>query len=87
MARLGGDIEAMERLQSQLKQRSGEVTRLRSDMTSMIQNTWWEGPAANRFKTEWNGNYSSSLQKLEQLLEELGMEVQRRKDALIQVSN
>ncbi|GMV85069.1 MAG: hypothetical protein AMXMBFR80_09260 [Dehalococcoidia bacterium] len=87
MARLGGDIEAMERLQSQLKQRSGEVTRLRSDMTSMIQNTWWEGPAANRFKTEWNGNYSSSLQKLEQLLDELGMEVQRRKDALVQVSN
>lgn len=87
MARLGGDIEAMARLQSQLKQRSGEVTRLRSDMTSMIQNTWWEGPAANRFKSEWQGNYSSSLQKLEQLLEELGQEVQRRKDALIQVSN
>ncbi|GMV85067.1 MAG: hypothetical protein AMXMBFR80_09240 [Dehalococcoidia bacterium] len=87
MARLGGDIEAMERLQGQLRQRSGEVSRLRGDLTSMISNTWWEGPAANRFKSEWQGNYSSSLQKLEQLLEELGMEVQRRKDALIQVSN
>jgi uncharacterized protein YukE len=86
MPRLGGDIEGMERLQSQLKQRGQEVQKLRSEMTNMIQNTWWEGPAANRFKTEWNGQYSQSLQKLEALLGDLGQEVQRRKDALIQVS-
>jgi uncharacterized protein YukE len=86
MPRLGGDIEAMERLQSQLKQRGQDIQRLRSEMTNMIQSTWWEGPAANNFKNEWNGQYSSSLQKLEALLADLGQEVQRRKDALIQVS-
>jgi uncharacterized protein YukE len=86
MPRLGGDIEGMERLQAQLKQRGQDIQRLRSEMTNMIQSTWWEGPAANRFKTEWNGQYSQSLQKLEALLADLGQEVQRRKDALIQVS-
>ena len=86
MPRLGGDIEAMERLQSQLKQRGQDVQQLRSEMTNMIQSTWWEGPAANNFKTEWNGQYSQSLQKLEALLVDLGQEVQRRKDALLQVS-
>ncbi len=86
MARLGGDIESMERLQGQLKQRSNEVQNLRSGLTSMIQNTWWEGPAASRFKTAWDTEYKNSLMKLETLLAELGGEVQRRKDALVQVS-
>ena len=86
MSKLGGDIPQMEQLQSQLKQRGQEVQQLRSQLTNMIQGTWWEGPAAQRFKTEWNGQYSQSLQKLETLLAELGQEVQRRKDALIQVS-
>jgi WXG100 family type VII secretion target len=86
MAQLGGDIEGMQQLQSQLKQRSGEVSRLRSDLTNMVNNTWWKGPASDRFRSEWNGQYSSSLQKLEQLLDELGQEVQRRKQALIDVS-
>lgn len=86
MAQLGADIEGMQQLHGQLKQRSGEVSRLRSDLTGMVNNTWWKGPAADRFRSEWNGQYSSSLQKLEQLLNELGQEVQRRKQALIDVS-
>jgi len=85
-SQLGGDIDQMGQLQSQLRQRSGDVQQLRTSLTSMIQNTWWQGPAASRFKDEWNGQYSGSLQKLEQLLDELGQEVQRRKDALVQVS-
>jgi len=86
MTKLGGDIAQMEQLQGQLKQRSRDVQTLRSQLTNMIQGTWWEGPAATRFKNEWNGQYSQSLMKLEQLLDELGQEVQRRKEALIQVS-
>lgn len=86
MPKLGGDIEQMQQLQAQLKQRSQEVSQLRSQLTNMVQSTWWEGPAAARFKQEWNGQYSQSLSKLEGLLQELGQEVQRRKDALVQVS-
>lgn len=84
--RLGGDIDAMTQLQNQLRQRSSEVQQLQTQLTNMISNTWWEGPAANRFKSEWNGQYKSSLQNLERLLDDLGQEVQRRKDALVQVS-
>jgi len=87
MARLGGDVQEMEQLQGQLKQRSGEIQQLRSGLTNMVQNTYWEGPAASRFKSEWNGQYSSSLQNLEKLLVELGDEVRRRKQALVDVSN
>jgi len=87
MARLGGDIEGMDQLQGQLRQRSGEIQQLRSGLSNMVQNTYWEGPAAARFKSEWSGQYSTSLQNLEKLLEELSAEVQRRKQALIDVSN
>ena len=86
MSRLGGDIEGMERLQGQLRQKGEHVQSLRSELTNIVQSTYWEGPAANRFKSEWNGQYSQSLQRLEQLLVDLGQEVQRRKDALVQVS-
>jgi WXG100 family type VII secretion target len=86
MARLGGDIEGMERLQAQLKQKGEQVRSLRSELTNIVQGTYWEGAAATRFKDAWNGQYSSSLTKLEQLLAELGQEVKNRKDALVQVS-
>lgn len=87
MSRLGGDIEGMERLQGQLRQKGQQVQSLRSELTNLVQSTYWEGPAASRFKSEWNGQYSQSLAKLEQLLADLGQEVQRRKDALVQVSS
>lgn len=84
--RLGGDIPAMERLQGNLKQRSSEVQSLRSGLSSMITSTWWEGPAATRFKGAWEGEYKNSLMKLEQLLTDLSTEVNNRKNALVQVS-
>lgn len=86
MPRLGGDVDAMERLQGQLKQKGSEIQRLQGELTNMVGNTWWEGPAAERFRNEWNGQYKGSLQKLEALLGDLGQEVQKRKDALVQVS-
>jgi uncharacterized protein YukE len=86
MSRLGGDIPAMERLHGQLRQKGQQVQSLRSELTNLVGATYWEGPAASKFRSEWTGTYSQSLQRLEALLADLGTEVQRRKDALIQVS-
>lgn len=86
MPRLGGDIDGMDRLQTQLRQKGQQVQSLRSELTNLVNNTYWEGPAASRFKSEWSGQYSQSLQRLEALLADLGQEVQRRKDSLVQVS-
>ena len=86
MSRLGGDIPAMERLHGQLVQKSQEIQRLRSELTNLVNGTYWEGPAAQRFRTDWSGQYSPNLTKLDQALNELGRAVQSRKDALIQVS-
>ncbi len=86
MSRLGGDIEAMDRLQGQLRQKGQDIERLKSELTNIVQQTYWEGPAATNFKNNWSGQYSGSLTKLEQLLADLGQEVTKRKDALVQVS-
>jgi uncharacterized protein YukE len=86
VSRLGGDIEAMDRLQGQLRQKGQDIERLKSELTNIVQQTYWEGPAASKFKNDWGGQYSRSLTNLETLLADLGQEVARRKDALVQVS-
>lgn len=86
MARLGGDIEAMDRLQGQLRTKGSDVERLKSELTNVVNQTYWEGPAASRFKSEWQGTYSQALTKLEQLLADLSQEVTNRKNRLVEVS-
>jgi len=87
MSRIGADIEGMSQLHGQLQQKAQQVQALRSQLTNLVQSTYWEGPAAQRFKEAWNSQYNPSLTKLEQALNELGNEVRNRKEALVQVSS
>lgn len=81
MSQLGINEEQMSQLESQLRQRSSELQQLRTGMSSTVENTWWVGPAGERFKNEWQSNYAASLAKLSDLLEQLSAEVRQRKEA------
>jgi uncharacterized protein YukE len=83
---LGGNIEQLQQLRSQLVNESQNVEALRSRLTQLLGDTYWQGPAADRFKSDWNGQYSQTLRNLSQVLTDLSAEVQRRTDALIEVS-
>lgn len=87
MSILGGNIDQLQQLKSQLVQESQNVEALRSRLTNIIGEAYWEGPAAARFKSDWNGQYSQNLRNLSQVLTDLSAEVQRRTDALIEVSH
>jgi uncharacterized protein YukE len=83
--RIGGDVGDLQNLESSLRRRSQDIQGVRSEIGNLIQNTWWVGTAANRFKDEWSSQYAGQLQKLEQVLGDLATEVQRRREQLQQI--
>jgi uncharacterized protein YukE len=81
---IGATIEEMQTLQAKFAAEAETVTTLRATIQSQIDGTWWVGPAAERFKGDWAGNFSPMLQQLSAALTELSTEVQRRAAAIEQ---
>jgi uncharacterized protein YukE len=82
MPQIGATIEEMTTLQSTFSREAEDVTRLRSAITSQVGTTWWVGPAAERFKAQWDGEFAPMLDRLSQSLTECSQEVQRRSSAI-----
>ena len=57
------------------------------DDAVMWQLPAWEGPAAERFRTMWSGEYEVALRKVQQALVDAGAEVSRRQGALQQAGS
>src|SRR5262249_13630046 len=83
--RIGGDLGDLQNLESSLRRRGQDIQGVRSEISNLIQNTFWVGPSAERFKDEWSSQYAGLLQKLEQALGDLAGEVQRRREQLQQM--
>lgn len=83
---IGGDLGQMQQLSGQLNRASEEVRSLQSTVTTGVLGTQWTGPASERFRQAWEGQYKKNLEQLQQALSELGVEVKKRRDALEQVS-
>jgi uncharacterized protein YukE len=75
MAQIGATIEEMHQLQSTF---SCEATAV----SGQVGNTWWVGPAAERFKSQWEGESRPMLAQLQNALQECSAEVQRRSQAI-----
>ena len=79
---IGGNLGEMQQLTSQLNQASDQVRQLQSTVTNGVAGTQWTGPASERFREAWNGQYKPNLDKLQIALTELGTEVRKRREAL-----
>lgn len=82
MAKVGAELGQMQQLKRTFDKHSREVNQLMASIDRQVGATWWEGPAANRFREAWKGEFRPALRKLEQALDAAGTEVQRRKDAI-----
>lgn len=82
MAQIGATIEEMHQLQSTFTRESGTVQQLTSAISGQVGNTWWVGPAAERFKSQWEGEFRPMLNQLQNALQECSAEVQRRSQAI-----
>lgn len=65
---IGGDIDQLSGLERTFTQESEAVQNLRNTISSTLGNTSWRGPAAERFRAEWNGEFSNSLNRLAEAL-------------------
>jgi WXG100 family type VII secretion target len=61
---IGGDIEQLSALERTFTQQGQAVETLRSTISSTLDTTSWRGPAAERFRSEWNGEFAQALTRL-----------------------
>jgi uncharacterized protein YukE len=82
MPQIGATIEEMHALQAAFTRESGNVASLTSSISSQVGNTWWVGPAADRFRGTWEGEFRPMLARLQAELEQCSNEVSSRAQAL-----
>ena len=87
MSKIGAELGQMQQLKSTFDKNSQLVNQLTASVSSQVGSTWWVGPAADKFRSAWDGEFRPTLQKLEQALTEAGLEVQRRHDAIQQAGS
>lgn len=87
MAKVGAELVQMEQLKKTFDQHAREVDQLMASINRQLGHTWWEGPAATRFRDAWRNEFQPALRKLEQALNEAGTEVKRRHDAIKQAGS
>ena len=87
MAQIGGQIEQLDALRQRFDAESGTVQELTSSIDGQLDGTWWVGPAADRFRESWSGEFKPALVRLQQALADSAAEVARRRQALIEVGS
>lgn len=87
MSQVGGDVAQLRELRAAFERQAGSVTELLGTLKKQLTNTFWQGPAADRFRQSWEQEYEPSLRKLEGSLKEAGGEAGRRADALEQAGS
>ena len=87
MPAIGGEVDQFTALKSTFDRQAANVAELVSSIDSQINSTYWVGPAAERFKGQWSGDFKRMLTNLQSALGEAGTEVARRRDALIKAGS
>lgn len=87
MSTIGADMGQLQSLKSTFDQKTQVVGELRATISTQLNGTQWQGPAADRFRNSWSGDFAPSLQRLEEALQEASGEIQRRHDALQQAGS
>lgn len=83
MPTIGGELDQLSALKATFEREAGLVTDVLTTIRSQLGNTYWEGPAAARFREAWQSDFEPMLQRLQQQLGEAGTEIARRRDALM----
>ena len=84
---IGAEMGQLDQLRKKFDQESVTVAQLTSSIGSQVGSTWWKGPAADRFRSEWESTFAPTLRQLEQALKEASAEISRRHQALTQAGS
>ena len=84
MSQMGADLEELARLRASLLDQAQVIEQLAGTVRQQLADTRWHGPAAERFRGAWSSDFEPTLRRLQGALQEAGVEVGRRRDALQQ---
>lgn len=87
MSTIGGELGQLQALKASFEREAAALEEVASAIRGDLSNTWWKGPAADRFRAGWAGEFEPALRRLQAALQEAGAEVARRRDALIQAGS
>lgn len=87
MPTIGGELDQLAALKATFERQSGMVADVLSSIRGQLSNTYWEGPAAARFREAWQSDFEPMLQRLQQQMGEAGTEIARRRDALMKAGS
>jgi uncharacterized protein YukE len=79
---MGGDTAGLRELKASFDGQAQRIEELISTISGRLGSVYWEGPAAERFRGQWGTDFEPSLRNLRTALEECGVEIRRRIDAL-----
>jgi uncharacterized protein YukE len=84
MSTIGAEMGQLQSLGQSFIRESQDVARLTGAISGQVNSTWWKGPAAERFRASWEGDFAPTLRRLEAALQQASQEISRRHEALVQ---
>lgn len=82
--RIGGTVEQMQTMGTKFNGEAEQIEALVARVSSQLAGTDWEGGAAQRFRSQWEGEFKSTFQQVAQGLRDCAQEVNNRATALTQ---
>lgn len=61
MVYFGQDVEQVQQLASQLNTRADDIRQLVTQLSATVQAVDWQGPDAERFRSDWNQQHRVAL--------------------------
>ncbi len=73
MARMGMDVDEVERIAGELKNKAHELENLIRDIDSKVSSLSgvWDGADVGQFQNEWNGGLKGGMNQAKTAIEEL----------------
>lgn len=87
MSVIGGELDQLTGLKGSFDRHGSSVEQLTAGLRGELDNTYWKGPNADRFRAAWQSEYEPMLRRLQQSLLEAGQEVAAARDRLIQAGS
>ena len=77
MAMVGADVEQLNQLSAQLNNKANDIQNVISQLTSAINSVEWKGNDANRFRSDWQGQYVNQLKQVVSALQTASQNAKR----------
>jgi uncharacterized protein YukE len=82
MPQIGANIEQLQSLNQQFNKQAAQVDALIAAINNQLGGTWWIGPRAEKFKGQWDQDFTPTLKKLSEALRAAGQDVKTTAERL-----